>query len=399
MKHILFVDDEPLVLQGLERMLRPMREKWEMRFVASGAQALAAMAATPADVVVADMRMPGMDGAQLLKEIMRSYPATVRLILSGFTEKNVIARCVGVAHQYLAKPCEPATLQATIERVTNLEHTLQAGALQRLVGRLERLPSLPALYTEILQCLQNPNADLADVGALIAHDLGMAAKVLKLVNSAFFGLPQPIANPAEAVLYLGLDNVKSVVLAAKTFGQFQEIKVPGFDADALWQHSLHTAGAAQRIARQQHGLRAVAEQAFVAGLLHDVGKLILATNLREQYTALRPPATGDDRPMWEIERGVFGASHADVGGYLLGLWGLPAPVVEAIALHHYPAIMTGGEFAPLKAVHVANAFAHHTAPRADEGIDLDYLKQLGVDGNLEEWRALCQQPAPQPEIS
>lgn len=223
MKRILFVDDEPRVLQGLERMLRPMREKWEMRFVESGAQALATLAVTPADVVVADMRMPGMDGAQLLKEVMRSYPATIRLILSGFTEKNMIGRCVGVAHQYLAKPCDPATLRATIERLTALENTLQEGALQRLVGRLERLPSLPTLYTEILQCLENQNADLTDVGTVIARDLGMAAKVLNLVNSAFFGLPQQIANPAEAVLYLGLENVKSIVLAAKTFGQFQEI--------------------------------------------------------------------------------------------------------------------------------------------------------------------------------
>ena len=102
---ILFVDDEPLVLQGLQRMLRPMRNEWEMAFVESGRRALEEMATLPFQVVVSDMRMPGMNGAQFLSHVQELYPRTVRLILSGHADKDLIMKCVGTAHQFLAKPC------------------------------------------------------------------------------------------------------------------------------------------------------------------------------------------------------------------------------------------------------------------------------------------------------
>jgi putative nucleotidyltransferase with HDIG domain len=253
---------------------------------------------------------------------------------------------------------------------------------------------LPALYTDIMRCLQSPNASLEDVGELIARDLGMTAKVLKLVNSAFFGLPRQIASPSEAVLYLGMENVKSLVLAAQTFGQFQEINVPGFDAAALWQHSLEVATAAQKIARQQHAKSIVTEQAFVAGLLHDVGKLILAINLRDQYTAIAPGEPSADRRVWMIEREILGASHADVGAYLLGLWGLPPPVVEAIALHHQPVPNEEAEFTPLTAVYVANILL---TPGDASRLDFNYLQQLGLLPALPEWQAIVGETTPAQE--
>src|SRR5437762_9749706 len=155
-KRVLFVDDEPLVLQGLQRMLRHMRQEWEMEFVDSGPKALEAMASNPFAVIVSDMRMPGMNGAHLLNEVMKRYPKTVRLILSGHADQDLIMKCVGSTHQYLTKPCEPEALKATVRRASALAGSLQNEKLLQLISQMDRLPSIPALYVEVMEKLQRP---------------------------------------------------------------------------------------------------------------------------------------------------------------------------------------------------------------------------------------------------
>src|SRR3954468_17031197 len=184
---VLFVDDEPMVLRGLQRMLRPLADEWEMAFVESGPKALEAMTKTPYSVVVTDMRMPEMNGAQLLGEISQKYPKSVRIILSGHADKNLIVQCVGTAHQFLAKPCEPDSLKAAVRRASQFEQSVNSDILKELIAQMETLPSMPELFHRITQKLRDEKCSLDDVGELIATDMGMTAKLLKLVNSAFFG--------------------------------------------------------------------------------------------------------------------------------------------------------------------------------------------------------------------
>jgi DNA-binding NtrC family response regulator len=172
-KRILFVDDEAMILQGLQRMLRPMREEWDMEFIGSGAKALERMGPAPFDVVVSDMRMPGMNGAEFLTEVMKRHPKTIRLILSGHADKELILQCVGATHQYLAKPCDADALKATVTRASNLEGNLQSEPLRKLVGQLSHLPSIPSLYMEIVEIANHPGASLEDVAQVIARDLAM----------------------------------------------------------------------------------------------------------------------------------------------------------------------------------------------------------------------------------
>jgi HD-like signal output (HDOD) protein/CheY-like chemotaxis protein len=394
---ILFVDDDPLVLQGLQRMLRSMRQEWEMEFVDGAASALARLAEASFDVVVSDMRMPGMNGAELLDEVMKRHPQTVRLILSGHADRELILRCVGATHQYLAKPCDAEDLKLTIARAANSEKSLQSETLRRLVAKMDRLPSLPMLYSAIVEKCQDPESGLEDIARIVASDLGMTAKILKLVNSAFFGLGRPIADVQEAVAYLGIETIKALVLTLHAFSQFEDSAAGSFSFPELWRHSTEIAAAAKAIAQFEEADRKLMDEAFVSGMLHDTGKLVLAFNFPESYEASRRAAHAQGLPILAAEREAFGASHAEVGGYLLGLWGLPVGVVEAIALHHTPQLSTAGEFGPLTAVHVANCLAREMQPESSLSgrpeLDLVYLETLELAGRIDGWRQCLSDPS------
>jgi HD-like signal output (HDOD) protein len=389
-RRILFVDDEPMVLQGLQRMLRGMREEWDMEFLDGGAKALARMAEQPVDVVVADMRMPGMNGAELLNEVMKRHPKTVRLILSGHADKDLILQCVGSTHQYLSKPCDPDALKATVLRASSLDGTLQSESLKKLVGQMTRLPSIPTLYMEIVDKANQPDAPLEDVARIIARDPGMTAKILKLVNSAFFGLRRELSSTEEAVAYIGLDTIKSLVLSLHAFSQFAHADAGGLTMESLWAHSLNVAARAKQIAQLEQADRKAVDEAFAAGMLHDIGKLVLAANMPELFAQSVRLAKANGLEFYQAEIQVLGASHADIGGYLLGLWGLPVPVVEAIALHHQPGLMPQPSFGPLTIVHAADALVWEGPAAASAmgrpQLDAAYLAAVGMTERVAVWR-------------
>lgn len=389
-KRILFVDDETMVLDGLRRMLRPMRDEWEMEFCESGPVALARMAVSPFDVIVSDMRMPGMNGAELLTRVMELYPRTVRLILSGHADNELILKCVGSTHQFLAKPCDPEAIKATVRRAAATDGALQSDPLKALVGQMSRLPSIPSLYREIVEALQDPDVPMSVVGGIIGRDISMSAQILKLVNSAFFGLRRRVSSPDEAASYLGLDTLRSLVLSLNAFSQFENVKVDGFSFADLWQHSLQTGAAAKAVALSEQTDRKLADEAFVSGLLHDTGKVVMAANFPDRYAEVVRIVQAEGLEPCEAENRIFGASHPDVGGYLLGLWGLPVPVVEAIAFHHHPRLGAERTFSPLTAVHVADAFLHRPTvtdgSSADPRLDFEYLDDLGLAARVPVWR-------------
>jgi len=389
-KRILFVDDEDLVLRAIARLLQPMSREWDMEFVGSGAKALSRMAETRFDVIVSDMRMPGMNGAELLNEVMKLYPRTIRFILSGFADRELILKCVGSTHQYLSKPCDERELRMAILRATQLDTSLQSEKLRELVTRCSSLPSVPELYSELIEVLQDPDADNEDMSTIILKDGGMTARILKLANSAFFGFGQEISDVGEAIIYLGTETIKSLILFSNAFSQYEHLHFPGFAVESLWRHSLETAYASKMVAIYESEERKVSEEAYVAGLLHDVGKLMLAANLPEQYQEAIAIARREKVPLSVVERKIFGADHADIGGYLLGLWGLPVPVVEAIALHHRPGAAVQKKFAPLTATHAGNILVSPKTPAIPDipasEWDESYLAEVRLKGRSKAWQ-------------
>jgi len=390
---VLFVDDEPNVLQGLRRMLRRMRDEWDMDFVDSGQKGLDLVEQRPFDVVVSDMRMPGMDGAEFLTKVMERYPQMVRIVLSGQWDRETTMRCARSAHQYLTKPCDTEALKASLARASGLRGLLDNEALKGAITRMDSLPSMPELYRQIQDEVASPGASLQKVGEIISKDVGMTAKILQLVNSAFFGFTSHVSSPDQAASLLGLEVITGLVLSVHIFSEYEDKGLSGFSLDELWRHSMATGAFARKIAKAQGLEQGVAEDAFMAGVLHDTGRLVLATNSSERYGEAGAVAQVRDIPLWEAEQEVLGTTHAEVGAYLLGLWGLPDAIVEALAYHHCPDRCAGREFSPLTAVHVGNALEHSArsggAEAAVTHLNTAYLNALGIADQLGSWAALC----------
>lgn len=386
-RRIVFVDDEPLALQGLQRAMRGDLATWDMQFVGSGAEALTALAERPADLVVADMRMPVMNGPQLLREVARLHPQTVRFILSGNADRDLIFQCVNTAHQFLAKPCDTGELKVAIGRAFALNDLLRSDPLRRLISRLHTIPSPPAIYHKLREQLTAADPSAEKLGRTIGQDPAMTAKILQLVNSAFFGLSRKISSPVEAAAQLGVDTLRTLVLWTHIFSAPRSPSLRQALGD-ISNHSLLTGQLARQIVELEDGYDRTREMAMTAGLLHDLGKLVLVTNRPGEYQEAILLAAREREPMWEAEQQVFGASHAEVGAYLVGLWGLPFDLVEAVAFHHNPGRGGNLAFSGLTAVHVANAFQH--SPSGDSvasrsGIDRRYLASLNLTRRVDEW--------------
>jgi HD-like signal output (HDOD) protein/ActR/RegA family two-component response regulator len=399
MKSILFVDDEPKILNGLKRMLLPYGDRWQTEFAGGGAEALKILAVSSFDVVVADMRMPGMDGAKFLNEVARLYPQTVRMILSGTWEQDVRMQAAMVAHQYLSKPCDPEVLKVALDRTFALRDVLLGPALRALISRTAALPSTPGIYRELIQLLQKDEVSARQIGVVLAQDMGMTAKVLQLVNSAFFGLCRHITNPEDAVMFLGIDTVKALALSVSAFSCFHASQCPRFSIEGLQRHSTAVACIAREIAKSQNVSKSFLDDTFVAGLLHDVGQLVLVSSYPEKYDALLSAVAAGDRTIAEAECETFGTTHAEVGGYLLWLWGLPDPVVEAVVFDHSPSKCPSVEFTPLTAVYMANLLEHAHASGirvADASLDTAYLNRIGALNAVPGWCSIaCEQAAVQ----
>jgi HD-like signal output (HDOD) protein/CheY-like chemotaxis protein len=394
-KRILFVDDETRVLQGLKRMLYAKREDWEFAFAEDGPGALALLDQEGFDVVVSDMRMPGMTGVQLLGEVKKRHPRVTRIILSGQSDQQWVMQSVGVAHQFLAKPCEFEALAVVLSRTFVLNALLEDPTLKQVISRISSLPSLPALYLELRQEMESEDCSIDRVGRIVSRDLGMTAKVLQLVNSAFFGLPQKVSSPAQAVLFLGLKTLEMLILSLHIFSHSREGGQFGPFVNSLWEHSLSVSELAKTIAWEETRNRSLADEAAMAGLLHDCGKLVLADNFPDQYAQVLDRSAGEILPSWTIEKEIFGTSHEIVGAYLLGLWGLPHALVETLAFSHHPSGAPLKTFSVLTAVHAAEGLAaygdHLEGGESVWGLDRDYLEALGLRDHLPAWQELAWQ--------
>ncbi|MDP2877138.1 MAG: response regulator [Holophaga sp.] len=388
-KRILFVDDEPNVLSGLQRMLRSMRDDWEMIFVDSGPKALQEMAQRSFDVVISDMRMPGMNGAELLREAMRLYPATVRIVLSGHAEHDLVNQCVGVAHQYISKPCDPDQLKSMIQNATIISGKLVDEGVKRIVGSIESLPSAPRLYTALEAALKDENSSMQALAEIIQQDIGMTAKILKLVNSSFFGLRRTIENAQEAVNYLGIDTIKGLVLVNGVFENAHPLSFSALTLDDLWAHTLSVANGAKILAKVENLDRHLQEETYIGGVLHDIGVLVLATQFPKQYERVTELVRTEHISIPIAEQWEFGVTHADIGAYLLGLWGIPASILKIVSLHHRPRFTQDKIFSPLLAVHLADVFCgSHSGNTLFEASSLDttMLEAQGFSPHLERWR-------------
>jgi len=354
---LLFVDDETDVLDAIGDLLRSERRRWDVHFAASGAEALDLLAHQPFDVVVSDMRMPTMDGAQLLAEVRARFPDVIRIVLSGHADRTALGRAAPIAHQFLAKPCECDTLRSVLSRACAARAMFDQPEVRTLIGSLGGLPSPPTMYVDLLEVAADPRTGDVDVAHVVERDPAMTAKVLQVANSPLFGARRAISSPRQAVGLMGLELLLTVVLGVETLGRFAT-GLPGKSVEALQRSAIGCATVARAIgASCRRG-----DKAFTAALLRDVGKAVIAL-AQDRATAAA-------------------IDHAAVGACLLGLWGLPLPVVEAVAYHHEPQRLVDGDRQLVAVVHAADGVCERT------DIDLHFLASAGVADDRVLWSSL-----------
>lgn len=390
---ILFVDDEPMLLQGLRRNLRHMRDEWDMLFASSAEEALRCAPIAELDAVVTDMRMPGMNGAAFLQQVVERNSRAVRIVLSGQIDKESAYDLIGVGHQFLSKPCDTEVLIDTLRRALSLRSALTDEALQTAVANVGSLPCPSAIYNELVTELERDEPSMNRVAEIVSRDLSLTATMLHIASFGFFGNEGRISNPMQAVTRLGVERVKALVLSHGVVTEYQDDNLKDLGLEKLWQHSLQCACLAQEIARDMGLAKKEVEHAFIAGLLHDIGVLVLAANLPDAFRKVTEASPREDRLRLAAEYQLLPAVHGTIGAYLAALWGLVDPVVEAIAYHHEPSKGNGGDFTPLAAVHVAEGMTQAVhGLRPDESwikvLDFDYLHGLGVTDRLGKWAAI-----------
>ncbi|MDH3349123.1 MAG: response regulator [Desulfobulbaceae bacterium] len=389
---ILFVDDEIYVLKGLQRSLRGMRGEWEMLFVSNGEDALASMREIPCHVIVSDMRMPEMNGVELLEQVRMEFPDTVRIVLSGYSDQEMILRIIGPAHQYLVKPCETSMIINVIKRTLKLRSLLGSDDLRALVSSIDSLPSMPAVYVELINKLDDERASADSLTGIISRDIAMTAETLKLTNSAYFGLPTEVIDIRRAITFLGFDTIKSIALTAGIYGRKKVNRKMALTLDKLCQHSIGIGEMAKRIAQYEGSDDFIASQAGCAAALCHVGTLVLLTNWPDKFNEATRMVEDKIMSIYDAERLVFGSSHVELGAYLLGLWGFADPIVEAVVYHHEPMKSGYQEINLLTFVYIAQILPRivKQVNKTDGAnmvsiLDMDYIRQIGADDKLNAW--------------
>ena len=396
-RRILFVGQDR-ALGAQFRMAGAAANGWTVGWAQTAREARAALEAAAFSAVVAESQLPDMTGMEFLDQVMASQPHVTRILRFRLliTQENLNG--VGQSHHLLREPCDAAKLLDFLRQMGALQQRFSNPALPSLMAGMHQLSSPPDLYFQVVEELASPNASVAAAGELIARDPAVTAKLLQLANSAAFGGPARVNQPAEAVSYLGFEMTKAMLLTVHSLSLFETAPAIRPYLEPFWDHALLTGQYAQRIAEWENADQELAGQAFTAGLLHDLGKLLYIANRPDEFAEAMAAARAENRSPWIMEARHLGASHAEAGGFLLAVWNLPPAIVEAVAGHHCPLENRSSpqHFAPLTAVHAADVLAGQARPEPEcpipNAVDLNYLANLGCADHLPDWARLCQPP-------
>ncbi|MCX6153830.1 MAG: response regulator [Candidatus Kapabacteria bacterium] len=372
--NILFIDDEPEILSGYKRMLYSMKKEWNQFFCASGSEAFEVLQKEKIDVVISDLRMPQMNGIEVLTKVKSLYPDVIRLVLSGQQNDIQAIQSTGVAHQFLSKPCDAELLKRTIDHAMNLRTLVGNESVRKIINGIGDLPLLPDLYIEIESELSKREVSIDRVLKLISNDIPLVAKMMQIVNSSFFGLKNTINNLDQALNFLGINMIKSIIVHYYVFSNRKSSLAYTKYCEKIGSHSIKVASIAKEIAFKETGDKLIVNFSFMAGILHDLGKIILY-NIGDYETKVNYLCQSERIPNHIAEYELYGFTHAEVGAYLLGIWGLSDRIVEAVACHHNPSKLNENRFTAVSAVHIANIIEKKTSELTDD-IGIDKMKYL-----------------------
>jgi len=349
---ILLVGQDANLLAETRRAFWRDHRGWETLFAASGAEALQFLGRDPVDILVSDMRLPDMTGAELFHEVRGIEPGTVRIALADHATAEWEEKAEGDLHRLLVKPVSAAFLQGVIESLCIEDDDTSVRAVRAFVGGLDRIPSLPSLYSELLALLQRQDVGMGEVARLIRKDLGIASQVLKVANSVHCSTDRPVREIGQAAAMLGIDSLRSLVLFRGLISGIDSPRPQGLDLEQLWHHSFQVATGVRKLTVLE-GETQLADLAFSVGLLHDIGLVVLATDPSGRYHKVLTQAQSTRIPLAVLEQEVYGVDHTQVGAHLLSLWGLPPSFCRPVREHHAPPLVETG-FPLSAALHLAD---------------------------------------------
>lgn len=385
---LVLLDNEHHVAASHRRALRTVRPEWDVVLASTATEAMTALEAAPVDVFVSELGKTPIDGVALFETVKSRWPATVRIALSEFAERSVALRLERSVHRFLHKPCDTYVLARLIERSATLRTAVSDPAVLSAIGGLEAIPRPPVTVQALEKVLADPDAGIIAVAAVINRDAALTARLLRIVNSSFFGAGRQITRVDAAVNFMGVSLVRAITLADGATRSFK-VAPDVLDLDEWNMHAVRVAASARDICLAVCPQdRSLSDEAFLAGLLHDVGQVVLAGVVPAEWKAIEAAAFAEGRPLHEVEGRANRVSHSVVGAYLLSLWGLPSSVVEAVAFHHTPENLAGSVFDAALAVHMADALAVRLPGRIAPPLHLPTIAGAGIpDEQLVAWRA------------
>jgi HD-like signal output (HDOD) protein/CheY-like chemotaxis protein len=388
----LFVDDDAAMCEMYREFSHVLQEHYEVLTAQSGSEGLKLLHTRKFDVVVVDLTMPEMDGLQFLAHVVRHQPDCARLIVSGYADRLKLAKCLFIGHRYFNKPCPVEPLADLLIRLASFRDLVSNDKVRRIIGGIGALPGPPETFLKIEKALESPHVSMQEIAEVIEHDVVVTAKLLQIVNSAQFGIRHKVVSITEAVQLVGVESVRGLVLGLQAFASYKEHPGKKAPPAQLWDHSLRTALLARRICRSQGFPLQTSDRAFLAGLLHDVGRIVIDANAPEERAEVNDFAKNYGVSIAESERRRFGATHAEIGGYLLALWGIDDEVIRIVQHQESLSTFDGQDTRAIAALHVAHCAEMHNAQSYP--LDIGTLNEMGF-ADAESWMsesALVQAP-------
>lgn len=384
---IIFVGDKVSILDPIRNMLLPVKEDWELYFASSSAETFEILSNKQVDLIVTDMHMPDFEGITVLEEVKEKYPEIIRLVISGVKDRTLMLKATQHVHQFLSMPDDPVLLKRRLEKIFALQTYLHNHTITGLINNVKNLPGLPELYLQIEEEINKQTPSFKKIEELISKDIFMTVKILQLVNSAFFGLPVKVINPLQAINFLGLGTIKSLVLMVHLFATDDAANPWSKHINKLWEHSLKVAKFSKAMAVEETSEPKIVETTYIGGLLHDLGKIVL-WQIEGYFEDIERLQNEYHITSTEAEYVLYHTSHAEIGAYLLGIWGLPETLVEIVCYHHHPSNLLPKIFGPLSMVHISDHILNHGV------LDQAYVEELKLSDKINHWNEIFSKENP-----
>ncbi len=382
---IMFVDDELSVIKSLKRTFRKYAKEWKMYFFTNPIEAFESLEKNEVDIIITDMKMPEETGFALLSKVKAKYPGIIRIILTGYADKKLIYSSFEVAHQLLIKPISAEAIISIVKQIKLINTYIENKELQKVVNDLSYLPPLPEIYLELSKKIKDPDSSLNDLAKIISRDPSLSADILKMVNSAYFGLSGKVYKISQAIGFMGIDLIKDIILTSAVFKNLKGSPTQIEMIKKIYNHSSNVLKFAMKICKNLDLDAIDKNYIFIASMFHDLGKIIMIMNMGRKYEVLLTSADKDKNVNIEdLEKKYLSITHSQVGAYILGLWGFSTKVIQTILFHHNPELSGCTNSCLLATIYLANYLDDLKNSNFQSELKKDYLQKTFGDIDIDE---------------